>query len=736
MKTLSFSRSSNRLIGLLLGLLIVYPALGANECEVLYSYTTSSGSTQSQTINLDAGEAMAISQSQIRYVKNKKSYPIRVEVTNLWPPYGNKWVSLDADEQQDPPSGTYGADVTLYNVECGGTSIFPTPEQMVNTLKAAGVPVEDIASGLQQTFNQTGAQIADLLDDADFTASQIAEGLKEAFNASGEQVAQWMSDAGIWARYVAVGLEDAFSATGEQVAQWMRDAGYNAIQVTQGLIEAFSASASQAATWLSEAGYTLDQIAQALIDKFNTDAEAFIEALQYQVCGVAGCPGDQFQQLVQVLQSRFNQSAAQAYALLMDAGYALGEVVQVLRDVYNASAQQLAAWMQQSGVAAAQAAQALQETFNASAQQVAAWLQAAGYSINAVAQALKEGLNASVNSAAAILTSVFNASADSVQAALEFAGYSAAQINQWLASLIGIENVISGYTQGAHANPITTPRQQFPLHVGLNEITIRGAALPSVTSISGLPSGARVRIVGRGTQGFGRAYWTYLHVEVSVSTRTAIGTAGRASLHLGAAQGPGFGWVVQARPGSRGGGITQPPRTGGGGTARTDLVPINIPNVLYKVGTATTTDANGDIFTALDPFNDSAHCQGIPQGSVNRRTNQQTSNTARITVPDIRWGVENTSSVDVTSTFTVQLLQNRRVVASQQVNGLAAGERAEFTFRRPQSQTTVARVGLGNGCYHAGLRTEGWNDNSGFTVSVDTGRVVDEASESNNNRAF
>jgi hypothetical protein len=392
--------------------------------------------------------------------------------------------------------------------------------------------------------------------------------------------------------------------------------------------------------------------------------------------------------------------------------------------------------MEQSGIAAAQAAQALNAAFNANVEEVAQWLQQAGYSLNDAALALKQGFNESVATVASILESVYNVTADAIEAALNFAGFTAAQINAWLIGQVAIENVISGYTQGYHGTPIATPNQPFPLRPGRNQVTFRGAALPAVTSLTGLPANASATITGSGTGNNGRtAYWTYLHVQIDVPQGMRIGTRGTGTLRIGSANGPTFAWVVEAPP-SRGGGGTSPPTRGGGGNRQPDLMPLNLQNVLYKVGSATTMDANGDTFTALDPFNDSAFCQGIAQGSVNRRDNMPTSNTARITVPDVQWGVENTSSIDITDAFTVQLVHNRQVVASQRVNGLASGAQAAFTFRRPQSQTTVARVGLGNGCYHFGLATEGWNDNGGFTVRVDTSSEVDEASESNNARAL
>ncbi len=741
------------------------PALAANECELYYRYSTSSGATGT-TVHLDQGESQAISKSQILYIENKKNHPVNVEITNLWPPYGKKWVTLNGSGDRDPSSGSYGSSVTLYNAECGGQS-FVSPEQLVSTLKEAGVDVEEIAAQLISTFNQSGQQVAQLLKDAGFTATQMATGLKDGFNATGQEVASWMSQSGVWARHAAAGLKNAFNASGEEVATWLKQANYSAAQVTQGLIDSFNASAGQAAEWLHQAGFSISQIAQALQDKFNTTAEGFIAALQFDVCGVAGCPGDRFRQLVEVLQNRYNQSMAQAFDLLMDAGYSITAIVEALKDVYNASGQQIAqllqdanvsalqalqalndvfnagaqqatSWMRQAGFAAGQIAAALQEVYNASMEQIAQYFDQAGFTMNEVVLALKDGLNATASDLVALLRALYDATNDAIEGALTSAGFAGRAVTVALVGTINLENVINGFTGGYHGIPIATPDQQFPIPPGTTSITLRGQGLLAVTSINGVPGTATIK--SRGTGQAGNAVWDYLHVEIDAgSAREGNGGTGR--LYVGNALGPVFNWVVQAAAPSRrvGARPAQPPSRGGGGGGRAplpDLQPIPFVGTAYVVGSATTTDANGDIFTALEPFNGSPFCQGIPQGSVDRRSNQPTSNTAQITVPDLRWGVENTSTVDVTDAFTIKLFLGRQEVARQNINGLRAGESGEFSYQRPQSQTTVARVGMGNGCYHAGLATEGWNDNGGFRVEVDTGRSVSESNEGNNARAL
>lgn len=141
-------------------------------------------------------------------------------------------------------------------------------------------------------------------------------------------------------------------------------------------------------------------------------------------------------------------------------------------------------------------------------------------------------------------------------------------------------------------------------------------------------------------------------------------------------------------------------------------------NVLYIVGSGTTTDRDGNIYSALNSMD---HCQGIPL-PPNPDAQGQFANRRDITVPDIRWGVTNRGTTEATGTFTVELHKDTitgPVLATFNVVNLAAGAtRLAPNFRRPDSTNTVALISGGGVCYHAGLRNEGWNDNGGYFVTV------------------
>lgn len=711
----------------------------ANECRIKYQYTVSTGTFSSETktayVNLNINQTKQINQSNTLWVQNLKDYKVRVYRSGI-----GEYVDLDKDGR-DPAMLNYLGNVVLQQVKCLNvisSSGFQTAGAMVEALKAAGVALDQIAAQVGDAFNVGGQQMAELLKAAQYDAGQVAGALQSAFNASGQQVGQWLKQAGYSTAQVASALRSAFNASGQQVAQWLKQAGYNAAQIASALQGAFNASGQQVGQWMKQAGYSANQIAGALKSSFNASAEEVGQWLKQLGYGAV--------ELAEALKPQFGISVS--IEVLVDvnvcgaAGCQPVDVMSALRTVLGRTQAQAAALMRQAGYSAMQIAEAL----NASKQQTAQWLEAADFALNDVAKALKNELNASAEEAAQLLAAVFNASEQAIRQALAFAGYTQAQINaafqdagdRVARTVIAIDNVISGYTKGYHGIPIAKPDEPFPLRPGRNSITIRGRGLIAATALSGLPPGSRYRITGRGSGRSGRAAWDYIHVEINASSRTRIGTRGRATVQAAGAKGPTFRWVVQRATTTSSGGSTPIRGTRGRGGSRSsgpDLVPVQIDNSLYKVGSATTMDANQNVYTALNPFNNSPFCQGVPQGGT-ARNNMPTANRRDITVPDVRWGVENTSSVDVNQAFTVQLVFGGRVVASQRVNRLARGQRAEFTYQRPQSTATVARVGPGNGCYHAGLSGEGWSDNAGYSVRVDTQSEVSEANEGNNQRAL
>ncbi|MEJ2467208.1 MAG: hypothetical protein P8045_16215 [Candidatus Thiodiazotropha sp.] len=93
----------------------------ANECKVQYRYTYKQ--VETKTLILNAGEEKYLNEvSSVKWVRNKKEWPVSIYVNNkgLGPKY--KWVNLPHMDNVDPPYGDYPNGVTLYRVKCEGTA--------------------------------------------------------------------------------------------------------------------------------------------------------------------------------------------------------------------------------------------------------------------------------------------------------------------------------------------------------------------------------------------------------------------------------------------------------------------------------------------------------------------------------------------------------------------------------------------------------------------------------------
>lgn len=88
----------------------------ANECGVEFK-----AGSQTLTKSVSAGQTFAFSPSVsgLSWVRNTKTRPVDVQVTNLTPVGTNpKWVTLPAVNARDPLSGNYSGNVKLYKVRC------------------------------------------------------------------------------------------------------------------------------------------------------------------------------------------------------------------------------------------------------------------------------------------------------------------------------------------------------------------------------------------------------------------------------------------------------------------------------------------------------------------------------------------------------------------------------------------------------------------------------------------
>ena len=650
------------------------PALAANECRIKYSYFKGSGFNRKDytaTAYINLGATRTFNRTNMNYVKNLRTPKVKFYLG------GASNVTLGKD-QVNPNAGPYLTPVKLIKAKClgnGSAGTTPsTPALLVSTMKAAGASVESIAANLKSTFNLGMTQVSQTLKAAGYSLNQVAKALKSAFNATAVQV--------------AAALKAAYNASRNQIAVALKGAGYAANQAAAALKSAFNATVSQVAQALKAAGYSLNQVAKAL-------------------------------------KSAFNATAVQVAA--------------ALKAAYNASRNQIAVALKGAGYAANQAAAALKSAFNATVSQVAQALKAAGYTLEQIASALK------------IVYGLARAQAEQI---LKNAGYGARQVaavlnglygqaQQGVANTMKLTHAFHGtYAYGLAASQCYWPSgyQLFgapgypplPLpNTGRSVvITLLGANLFTASSISGMPRGASARITGKGNCG--------IQLEIRVPRNVARSTRGNASLMIGRKRGATFAWVVGPLPPRRtsSAGARVPGRTAAASRNAPDLEPARLDNNLYKVGTGYVEDDQGNMYTALNPLKNSAFCQGVPQAqSVQPDGTLPRASRRIITVPDITWGVKNVSPIDVTGAFTIELRHGNTVVAQRSVASLAAGRQVTFTYRRPNSSTCVARVGVeSDTCYHCGNAREGWNDNLGYKVVVDSGEDIRESNERNNAR--
>ena len=722
-----------------LSLGISEPVLAANECKIQYGYFTGSGFSRednTQTVFINTGDTSNINQSNLNFVKNLKTPRVKFFLTGP----GVNDVTLDKDMVNPLAiTGFYLTPTTLVKAECLNTSSNnqpQTPAILVNTMKAAGATVDAIAMALKNTFNLGKTQIAQALKVAGYAVGQVAGAIKSVFNATATQVAQALKAAGYAVGQIAGAIKSAFNATASQVAEALKAAGYAAGQVASAIKSAFNATAAQVAQALKAAGYAVGQIAAGIKSAFNATAAQVAQALK-----AAGYAAGQ---VAAGIKSAFNATAAQVAQALKAAGYAVGQVAAGIKSAFNATASQVAEALKAAGYTAGQAAGAIKSAFNATAAQLAQALKAAGYTLDEIAKVMKQ---------------LSNLTREQAEKALKAAGYTLSQIKTALDSLYGQVVTttgkvlagamkISNFFHGQYpyslvskqcywptgpvlygvSNPIPLPNNNRP-----TVVTITGNNLLTASTISGLPAGSSVRITGRGNCG--------IQLEVRVPRTAALNARGTAYIMAGTQRGPGFSYIVGPVPSRQAGFPTAripnstAPARGNTSSSNPDLIPFQAQNNLYKVGTATTEDVEGDIYTGLLPFDGSAFCQTVPQGST-ARNNMPTANRETITVANVQWGVKNNSNEAVSSAFTIELVRGAgsNVVATQTINSLGANQVRSFNYIRPNSQTCVARVGVGVGCFHCGQRTEGWNDNLGYRVRVDSGKTITESNEGNNER--
>lgn len=652
-------------------------ALAAGECVAQYGYFTGVGPTRQDnttTVTLNAGQTTNLNRNNMNFVKSTGNNKLDVTLTGAF----NNNFTLNKD-QRNPSNGPYLTPVNLVRLFCtsGATAVaFGSPEQLVNALKQSNTNVNQIAQQLVSTFNQTGQQVATLLQAAGYTANQVTAALVSAFNATGAQAATWLKAATFTGEQVAAALKAQFNASATQVASWVRTA--------------FNATGAQVATWLRAAAFTGEQVAAALKAQFNATAS----------------------QAAAWLSAAFNASAQQLATWLRSAGYTLVQVAQALEDLDLDAAQAMAAVRQAFGVSWSNIVEAYRNIIvalqpgncgAAGCNQGAQLLRAAGASAAEALGALRVVVGLSESAARQIASDVFLLANKALEMAITAAGYAATTLNRTVAQNMELLEAIHGtrrdcsYPTGPLYGPRLAPLP-MPNDGNAHTITIRGnTALVAASGISGGPSGTSFSIRERGS--------CFLIVEFRVPTRAPVGSSGQAAIMAGGTAGASLPWTVGPIPSNM---TTQTIYVAPGRSTSPLQVTVD-QATLYKVGSGTMTDADSNVYTKLE--NNAPHCQTVPQPNPPFAANNAWNSSRRnINVGPIAWQVRNSGNT-AANAVTVELVQGAQVLASQTVT-LQPGQTLPLTpYTRVQNQTCVARLGNDSQCFHCGQISEGWNDN-------------------------
>lgn len=683
--------SNRALTGALLMLAAVgAPAWAANECTIEYGYFTGAGPTRQDrttSVTMNAGQTSNINRANLNFVRSSGNNKVDVTLSGA---FKNNF-TLDAGNR-NPATGFYLTPTTLVRLFCtqgASAPAFGSPEQMISALKQANTSVNQIATQLKNTFNLTGQQIAALLRTAGYAANQVAAALTATFNATGAQVAGWLQAAGYAGEQVASALKAQFNATASQAAGWLKGA--------------FNATGAQVAAWLKAAAYTGDQVAAALKAQFNATAT----------------------QVATWLKGAFNATTQQLAGWLRSAGYTLVQVAQALDQLDLDPAQAMAAVKQAFNASWTEVVNAFKGLLDAlrptncgaaGCIDGARLLQVAGASAAETLRALREAYNLSDDAAREIARTVFGLTGAALESAMTAAGYAAAAIGGAISrgvetagrtiqnpstAVIVIDCVT--WTNRTCNAPDTRrpPRLEHLVSYDSNSLQFKivGKNLQGINGISGLPA----RQVNVSTS-FGQ-----INVAASLNQTGANWsgpTSGRASLTINgqAVAGGEFDWSLTIDR-------TPPSAVAGGAFGRTTPASLQVTvdaATLYKLGTGTTVDAQGNNYVPLQ--NNAPHCQTVAAPNPPYATGGgQNSNRSTINVGPIGWQVRNSGSSAVTA--TVELMKGTQVMRSQTVT-VPAGQTVALTpHSRTQNQTCVARLGADGLCYHCGQAHEGWNDN-------------------------
>ncbi len=500
---------------------------------------------------------------------------------------------------------------------------------------------------------------------------------------------------------IALALQTHFNLGAAEIANLLINAGFPINEVTQTLRNALGVTAAEAINILHATGSSMQQVATTVRTAFNASTADMVSGfLQFWAsvdnlqCTATSCPPMLASRLAELRTALSTQP--QEFANAVASG---------LRTHFHVDAQRCAALLDAIGQISREMAQIAMIAAGYLADQVSAALNFVyGTGTFIVAQTATIAIGA----ASSAVEAGQSASADSLNLVYVVHG-EYRQCTMPARDIFGLDTVIPKPLPLPPNNQITTITLGFSgPKIGRASVNVAAPAIATVSALTGFPAGVNAMIREKGS--------CFIIVDVMVPGSTPSGANGKANVMVGGQSGPAFDWTI---------GNTPSPVPGRGydyaafpeASARQfSLVPVL--ESLYQVGSATTMDADGAMFTALLPPRNNPWCQTIgpapaprqPAGARSPRGGMESSATSQVTIPDVVWGVQNMSSAAMTN-VTVELRNGGQSLATQSIASLAPNQRVTFTYQRAMSTACVARIGNDNFCYHCGPATQGWNDN-------------------------
>lgn len=274
----------------------------------------------------------------------------------------------------------------------------------------------EIAGVIEEAYNATAAEVAELMNTLGASATEIARALRNVFSITASEIVNLLSGIGITLAEIATALKSALSMSYEAIASLFKTLGQAAADVVAAFKTAFSSlNFSSVAAFLDSAGYALKIIAEAIYDAFVVTVNALALALKNLgkaaldvaralLEGIAATVS----QVASALKTVFLATVDLAASILKSIGVVFADIVDVLSSVFFATLSVIATALKSIGALASQIATLLVDVL--------------GAAINAVASALQAAFGAIYDTIASALKTAFEATANAVAAALKYIG--------------------------------------------------------------------------------------------------------------------------------------------------------------------------------------------------------------------------------------------------------------------------------------------------------------------------